>query len=117
MKTNVGALLFGAAVLSLFVPRRRNKESPSPRRVEPAAEQAANRLYALIQTRPTVTVLAISASTDELEREIDELNETWNHWALRTERHRFEIQPVPMLALTTAGAATPAPSREVARRN
>ena len=32
-----------------------------------------------------------------LEAEVAELNETWNHWDLRTERQRYDIQPVCML--------------------
>lgn len=109
MKTNVGALLFGAAILSLFVPKRRRKA-----RVEPAPAREARRLYALVQTRPRVVVLAVSANLEELEREVVELNETWNHWALRVERRCFEIQTAPVLASTRAPAA--ARSRAVASR-
>jgi len=113
MKTNVGALLFGAAVLSLFAPKRRSSEPSQPLLSAPPEEEPS-RLFALVQTRPIVAVLAISASVDELEREIAELNETWNHWALRTERHRFEIQPAPVLR--TPRRAAPVLLNEGARR-
>lgn len=115
MKTNVGALLFGAAVLSLFVPKRRNEGVLAAPLAQSPRDEEPNRLYALVQTRPTLIVLAISASIDELEREVFELNETWNHWALRTERHRFEIQPAPVLCPTGPRVASRAP--EVARRS
>jgi hypothetical protein len=32
-----------------------------------------------------------------LETELNELNATWNHWDLRTERHRYEIQSVTQI--------------------
>lgn len=115
MKKNVGALLLGAAVLSLFVPKRRRKRSPHARIAESSADQAPNRLFALIQTRPTVCVLAISASVEELEHEIAELNETWNHWSLRCEQHSFEIQSA--LILTATNAAAQARRPEIARRS
>ena len=64
---------------------------------DPAARAARRRLYALVQTKPRVVVLAISDSREDLEAEVAELNETWNHWDLRTERQRYDIQPVCML--------------------
>jgi hypothetical protein len=54
-------------------------------------------LFALVQIKPHVVVLAVSDSRSDLEMELLELNETWNHWDLRSERHRFEIQPVTQL--------------------
>jgi hypothetical protein len=103
MKTKVGALLFGAAILSLFFPKRHRQ-----RRNEASArspEAPPRRMYALVQTRPRVIVLAVSPKIEELEREIIELNETWNHWAMRSERRRFEIQPAPVLVATPSVAA------------
>ena len=50
-------------------------------------------MWALVQVRPEAQVLAISASRAELERELAEINETWNHWELRGERQRYVIQP------------------------
>ena len=94
MKTKLGAFLFGAAMLSLFVPKRREKARSEP--LAPAPE-LPRRLYALVQTKPSIVVLALSAKIEELEREILELNETWNHWAIRSERRRFEIQAAPVL--------------------
>lgn len=55
------------------------------------------RMLALVQTKPHTLVLAVSESRDELERELQELNETWNHWQIRSERQRYEIQPAPVL--------------------
>ena len=114
MKTNVGALLFGAAVLSLFVPKRRLVESRKTLAATVKPQSPPDKLYALVQTRPTVAVLAISASVEELEREVAELNETWNHWALRLERHRFEIHPAPVLAIESG--TTHEREREFVRR-
>lgn len=138
MPTELGkkasVLLVGAAALSLFIPRRwRARGSVAP--AEPAAalpapvaetqpavvdKQAASppapeparpprRMWALVQTRPEALILAVSASRAELERELSELNETWNHWELRVERQRYAIQPAPVLyaaqdAAPTAGA-------------
>jgi hypothetical protein len=54
-------------------------------------------MWALVQVRPEVVVLAVSASRAELERELAEINETWNHWELRAESQRYAIQPAPVL--------------------
>jgi hypothetical protein len=72
-------------------------------------------MWALVQVRPETQVLAISASRAELERELAEINETWNHRELRSERQRYVIQSAPVLfaappepgarALPAAGAA------------
>ena len=94
MKNHFGALLFGAAVLSLFVPKRRQTKQIQPLEQPP---ETPRRLYALVQTRPNVIILALSAKIEDLEREVQELNETWNHWALRSERRRYEIQAAPIL--------------------
>jgi hypothetical protein len=112
MTRGIGALFLGAAVMSLLVPCPRsslrrlscdqgseNKE-PCKFEVDSGAEAAsapALRLLALVQVRPTCQVLAISESREELELEMLELNETWNHWQLRTERQRYEIQVAPVL--------------------
>lgn len=117
MTRGIGALFLGAAMMSLFAPASRG-QGRGPVRIagtEPASsappidaptgpELAAGhdhspptRLLALVQTRPQARVLAISESREELERELLELNETWNHWQLRSERQRYEIQPAPVL--------------------
>lgn len=98
MKARLGALLFGAALVSLVAPKARRTGTGRTA----AAPETARRLYALVQTRPTIAVLALSAHIEELEREVVELNETWNHWALRSERRRFEIQTAPVLAASLA---------------
>jgi hypothetical protein len=114
MARGIGALFLGAAVMSLFVPASRGGAArgsltregrgtgagPEPEMIDPAPEDAAYppaRLLVLVQTRPQCLVLAISESREELEREMQELNETWNHWQLRNERQRYEIQPAPVL--------------------
>jgi hypothetical protein len=108
MTRGIGALFLGAAVMSLFVPAGRAQQARDLRDaascpddiVDSDAETAAAppaRLLALVQTRPRCQVLAISESREELERELVELNETWNHWQLRSERQRYEIQPAPVL--------------------
>ena len=109
MTRGIGALFLGAAVMSLFVPAGRAQQSrdlrdaagcPEEDFIDSANETAAAppaRLLALVQTRPQCQILAISESREELERELVELNETWNHWQLRSERQRYEIQPAPVL--------------------
>lgn len=86
---------FGATLASLFAkfsrPRGEPPRLPSPPAPTPGA------LFALVQTKPHVVVLAISPSQDELLKEVTELNASWNHWDLRTERHRYEVQRVPIL--------------------
>ncbi|MFZ9502774.1 MAG: hypothetical protein ACO27F_14520 [Beijerinckiaceae bacterium] len=71
------------------------------------AARPPKRMWALIQYVPEVIVLAVSPSRAELERELAELNATWNHWELRTERQRYAIQAAPVLYPDPAGA-TPA---------
>ena len=102
--------MFGAAVLSLFTPARRAPEKrasaepvPSGPAPKPVRRPQA-RLHALVQTRPHVVVLAVSTDVAELEKELAELNETVNHWDLRTERHAYEIQQVPLLVRTPSAA-------------
>ena len=103
MTRGIGALFLGAAVMSLFVPAPRGAEIKTPparapgRRTGDADDAPAARMLALVQTKPYPQVLAISESREELERELQELNETWNHWEIRTERQRYEIQPAPVL--------------------
>jgi hypothetical protein len=96
MTRGIGALFLGAAVMSIFVPTPRGVETrpPPPRRSGPAP---AARMLALVQTRPFTQVLAVSESREELELEMQELNETWNDWRIRSERQRYEIQPAPIL--------------------
>ena len=60
-------------------------------------EPYAKNLETLKTVKPQVVVLAISDSREDLEAEVAELNETWNHWDLRSERHRYEIQSVCLL--------------------
>lgn len=112
-----GVFFLGAAALSLLFPNRRPPARPAP--APDAAPQSATarpprRMWALVQVLPDAQVLAISASRAELERELAEINETWNHWELRGERQRYVIQPAPVLfpaqpepnagALPSAGA-------------
>lgn len=105
MTRGIGALFLGAAVMSIFVPAPRGVERRPVRlaRTRPAvALRSADaapvaRMLALVQTHPLAQVLAISESREELEREMQELNETWNDWRLRSERQRYEIQPAPVL--------------------
>lgn len=99
-----GVFFLGAAALSLLFPGRRNSApAPAPAPVpsappkRPAAALPPRRMWALVQVRPEVQVLAVSASRAELERELAEINETWNHWELRDERQRYVIQPAPVL--------------------
>lgn len=106
-----GFLLMGAAALSLLFPRLgRNsaqtgepqlRQAPQPKAVDlapkPQPARAPKRMWALVQFSPEVIVLAISPSRTELERELAELNLTWNHWELRTERQRYAIQAAPVL--------------------
>ncbi|HEY8579391.1 MAG TPA: hypothetical protein VIL72_05855, partial [Beijerinckiaceae bacterium] len=84
-------------------PAEARADSRAEARAEPPVEtrqEAARpprRMWALVQTKPETLVLAVSASRAELERELAELNETWNHWELRVERQRYAIQPAPIL--------------------
>jgi hypothetical protein len=99
-KTRV--FLFGAAALSLLFPRRRaapHPPGPAELRapVRPPRAEPPRRMWALVQVRPDVRVLAVSASRAELERELAEINATWNHCELRDERQRYAIQPAPVL--------------------
>jgi hypothetical protein len=52
-------------------------------------------MFALVQVRPEAKVLAISPHRDRLQREIEELNATWNLYELRDARYKFEIQDLP----------------------
>ena len=84
-------------------------ENQAESRPAPEPARPPRRMWALVQTKPEALVLAVSASRAELERELSELNETWNHWELRVERQRYAIQPAPVLyaaqdAAPTAGA-------------
>lgn len=107
MTRGIGTLFLGAAMMSLFsaapkAPRRpkahaRRGAVPVPTPVDHGNPDMPSRLLALVQTKPHTMVLAISESREELERELLELNETWNHWELRNERQRYEIQPAPVL--------------------
>jgi hypothetical protein len=112
-----GVFFLGAAALSLLFPRRR---PPAPAQngpvqaPSPPAARPPRRMWALVQVRPEAQVLAISASRAELERELAEINETWNHWELRAESQRYVIQPAPVLfpAPPEPGAPAPLPGRE-----
>jgi hypothetical protein len=95
-----GVFFLGAAMLSLLFPGRRKGAaapvSPDPK-PKASAAQPPRRAWALVQVRPEVQVLAVSNSRAELERELAEINETWNHWELRNERQRYVIQAAPVL--------------------
>ena len=103
---------FAATIRSLFrAPAAAPGQPPAPK----PAEQR-KRLYALVQTRPHVVVLAVSDSQSDLETELRELDDTWNHADLRTERHRYEIQTVCLLQTgrdPVIGALPPAGSQEM----
>jgi hypothetical protein len=109
MTRGIGALFLGAAVMSIFVPAPRGVAARPVRlaRTRPAGAipsldaAPVARMLALVQTRPFTQVLAISESREELEREMQELNDTWNDWRLRSERQRYEIQPAPVLRRVT----------------
>jgi len=111
-----GVFFLGAAALSILLPRRprapERAAAPAPQEspAAPAAPRAPRRMWALVQTKPEVMVLAVSASRAELERELAEINETWNHWELRSETQRYAIQPAPVLfpAEPEPGPALPA---------
>ncbi|HWG05754.1 MAG TPA: hypothetical protein VG271_12135 [Beijerinckiaceae bacterium] len=96
--------VFGAALGSFLAKLGRPRRvvmRRRPRRAEPSPRV----VFALVQTRPHVVVLAVSASEDELIKEMNELNSTWNHWNLRTEGHRYEVQRVPVLVDVPSGVA------------
>lgn len=86
----------GAWIRARFAPKRdeRRSSGAKPDEVRPIHRK---RLWALVQTRPCALVLAVSDSRENLEAEARELNDTWNHRELRTERHTYELQPVPVL--------------------
>lgn len=122
-----GFLLMGAAALSLLFPRLGRSSAqtgephlqphlqcaPQAKAVDltpkPQPARAPKRMWALVQFSPEVIVLAVSPSRAELERELAELNETWNHWELRTERQRYAIQAAPVLY----ASQEPAPVRPI----
>ena len=85
----------GAAIRAIFASRRtalaQTAKLPEPSRA------SRKRLWALVQTKPAPLVLLVSDSREDLEAEAHELNATWNHRDLRSERHNYEIQPVALL--------------------
>ena len=91
-----GTFRLGDWLRSRFASNRPATKSSAPNPAEPRPIQR-KRLWALVQTRPCALVLAVSDSRENLEAEARELNDTWNHRELRTERHVYEIQPVPVL--------------------
>jgi hypothetical protein len=97
MAKRFGTLLLGAAFFSFFLPSRKAAPVTAPAPEPTSKPQGRKRLWALVQVKPHVVVLAVSDSREDLEAEVCELNETWNHWDLRTERQRYDIQPVCML--------------------
>ncbi len=106
--------IFGAALAS-FVTRFAKRRDAAARRL-PSPAPAPGTLFALVQTKPHVIVLAISPSEDELLKEVSEMNATWNHWDLRSERHRYEVQRVPVLVKVPPVAAAVARSVAVKSR-
>jgi len=110
----MGMFIFGAALASLFAKFAKTRGTPA-RLPSPPPAPSPVALYALVQTKPHVVVLAISPSEDELLKEVSELNASWNHWDLRTERHRYEVQRVPIL-VRVPPATAPAVGRVVANR-
>lgn len=107
-----GVFFLGAAVLSMLLPGRARRQE-RPVETAPAAPaappRAPRRMWALVQTNPEVMVLAVSVSRAELERELAEINETWNHWELRSETRRYAIQPAPVLFPAQPEPGAPAP--------
>ena len=98
-----GVFFLGAAVLSLLFPGRKTAAEPAaPAKLEkrPHAARPPRRMWALVQVRPDVQLLPVSASRVELERELAEINQTWNHRELRDERQRYIIQAAPVLFAT-----------------
>ena len=91
MGKRAGSFRLAAAIRSLFSPGRNTVPAPE------APRTPRKRLWALVQTKPSALVLLVSDSRENLEAEAIELNETWNHRDLRTERHIYEIQPVALL--------------------
>ena len=108
-----GVFFLGAAALSLLFPRLRlNQAAVVPQSSPPATPpRPPRRMWALVQILPDLQVLAVSASRAELERELSEINETWNHCELRAERQRYVIQAAPVLfpAPPEPGARVAAP--------
>lgn len=95
-----GVFFLGAAALSLLFPGRKAAIEQAALVKAPKRAHAARpprRMWSLVQVRPDVQVLAVSASRVELERELAELNQTWNHCELRDERQRYVIQAAPVL--------------------
>jgi hypothetical protein len=116
-RRKAGVFYLGAAVLSALLSRRARREERPVELAPPAPAappRAPRRMWALVQTKPEVMVLAISFSRTELERELAEINETWNHWELRSETQRYAIQPAPVLfpVEPEPGASAP-PARPV----
>ena len=115
VKRGFGIFAVGAALGSLLAKLGKPRRLPMRRRPPPTTP-SPRVVFALVQTRPHVVVLAVSATEDELIKEMNELNSTWNHWNLRTEGHRYAVQRVPVLVdvpeIAPAPAATfPAKSR------
>jgi hypothetical protein len=105
--------IFGAALGSLFARLAKPREPFSRRRPAPSTPSPCV-VFALVQTRPHVVVLAVSPSEEELIKEMNELNSTWNHWNLRTEGRRYEVQRAPVLVdvpTTTPARGTVAANR------
>jgi hypothetical protein len=106
---------FGATLASLFAKFAKSRGGSAPQPSPPPAP-SPGALFALVQTKPHVVVLAISSSQDELLKEVTELNASWNHWDLRTESHRYEVQRVPIL-VRVPPATAPAVRSIAASRN
>lgn len=95
-----GVFFLGAAALSLLFPGRRQRAQPVAQpapQADATRARSPRRMWALLQVLPETQVLAISASRAELERELAEINATWNHCELRDQRQRYAIQPAPVL--------------------
>jgi hypothetical protein len=109
MRRSATAFRFGASVFAFFSRARREKKRPP-------AIGATKEFFALVQTRPEPIILAISEDRRELDRELSELNRTWNHWAFREERKSFEIQRAPLLVAGSSPADEPRARTAVYRR-
>jgi hypothetical protein len=89
-------LIFGAALGSLVARLVKPRYASSQRQGRPATP-SPRVVFALVQTKPHVVVLAVSRSEEELIKEMNELNSTWNHWNLRAQDCCYQVQPVPVL--------------------
>ncbi len=95
MAKRFGVFLLGAALISTLIPKKARQAPAEPPR--PARKPPYRPLFALVQTSPRALVLAVSDSRSDLEAEMAELNDTWNHQEIRAQSQSYEIQAVCLL--------------------